>query len=289
VTEGQAGEPQGQRARLGQELQRIRMLAGLSGEQIGNVIGVHKSTVSRMERGAAVPSMQQVAAWADAAHAGEERRALVLYLAEDVVNEVITHQSRLERGLASIQYEVSNLEETARVLRHFQPCIVPGLLQTAEYARRILTMAKPNADHDSIGQAVAARLARQSRLYRADRITEFLVTEQSLMFRPGPDSAGMLTAQLDHLASLVTLETVNFGVIPVDAPMFAFPRCAFVLYEERTDDRPAMASVETPHSEAVASDPADVQKYRDQLELFRRSALTGTEAIDFVRSIAHPT
>jgi len=71
--------------------------------------------------------------------------------------------------------------------------------------------------------------------------------------------------------------------------MFAFPRCAFVLYEERTDDRPAMASVETPHSEAVASDPADVQKYRDQLELFRRSALTGTEAIDFVRSIAHPT
>lgn len=286
MSEGQAREPQTQRARLGQELQRIRMLAGLSGEQIGRVIAVHKSTVSRIERGDSVPSMQQVAAWADAANAGEERRALVMYLAEVAVNEVITHRDRLTGGLAFVQNTVGELEATARTLRHFQPGIIPGLLQTAEYARRILAMADPPAD---IGQAVAARLARQSLLYDPERTLEFLLTEAALRFRPGPESGDVLMAQLDHLAAVVTLQTVSFGVIPMDAEMDAFPRCAFILYEDRTEGRPPFAFVETPHASLSASDPPDVKVYQDQLEQFRRSALYGTEAIDLVRSIAHPT
>jgi hypothetical protein len=131
-------------------------------------------------------------------------------------------------------------------------------------------------------------MARQSLLYEADRTLEFVLTEQALRFRPGPDSGDVLTAQLNHLAAVVTLQTVSFGVIPADAEMHAFPRCAFIIYEDRVDGRPPFAFVETPHASLSASDPADVKIYQDQLELFRRSALYGTEAIDFVRWIAHP-
>ncbi len=283
MSEGQAREPRPQRERLGQELQRIRMLAGLSGAQVAQVIGVSQSTVSRMERGDSVPSVQQVTSWADAAGASEERRMLVLYLAEAVVNEVITHRERLTDGLPFVQETVHGLEETARTLRHFQPCIVPGLLQTAEYARRILAMADPSAD---LGQALAARMARQSILYDPDRTLEFLLTESALRFRPG--SGDVLTAQLDHLASVATLETVSFGVIAADAEMHAITRCAFILYEDRAGGRPPFAFVEAPHASLSASDPADVQVYRDQLEAFRRSAVYGAEAISIVRSIAHP-
>jgi transcriptional regulator with XRE-family HTH domain len=285
MTEGQAPEPRTQRARLGQELQRVRMLAGLSGEQIARVLGVHKSTVSRIEKGDSVPSVQQVTAWAEATGASEERRTLMVYLAEVAVNEVITHRDRLKDGLAFVQNVVGEGEQTARTLRHFQPGLVPGLLQTAEYARRILAMADLSAD---IGQAVAARIARQSLLYEPDRTLEFLLTEQALRFRPGPDGGDVLTAQLDHLAAVVTLQTVSFGVIPVDAEMYAFPRCAFIIYEDRMDERPPFVFVEAPHASLSASDPADVQIYQNQLEQFRRSALFGAEAIEFVRSIAHP-
>lgn len=206
---------------------------------------------------------------------------LVLYLAEAVVNEVITHRERLgDWGLAAEQDTVHGLEQSARTLRHFQPCIIPGLLQTAEYARRILAMADPAAD---LGQAVAARMARQAILYDPGRALEFLLTEAALRFRPG--SGDVLPAQLDHLASVATLETVSLGVIPADAGMHAIPRCGFILYEDRAGGRPPFAFTETPHASLSASDPADVQVYRDQLEAFRRSAIYGPEAVYLVRSI----
>jgi transcriptional regulator with XRE-family HTH domain len=297
MSEGQAREPQTHRARLGEELRRFRVLAGLSGSQMAQAVGVSQSTVSRIERGDSVPSAVEVNAWADAARLGEERRMLVLSLAEAAVNEVITHRERLAGGLAAIQDSVHDLERTARTLRHFQPGTVPGLLQTAEYARRILTFADPSAD---IGQALAARMARQGLLYEADRSFEFLLTESALRYRPGPGASqsdttpgqspakDVLTAQLDHLAAVVTLNSISFGVIPANAEMHAITRCAFIIYEDRIDDRPPFAFVETPHASLSASDPADVKVYQDQLEAFRRSAVYGSEAISIVRSIAHP-
>jgi transcriptional regulator with XRE-family HTH domain len=278
MTGGQARE------RLGRELQRIRVLAGLSGNRIAQALGISQSTVSRIERGDSVPTVAQVTAWADAAGAGEERRVLVLSLAEAAVNEVITHAERLtDWGLTAEQETVHELEQAARTLRHFQPCIIPGLLQTAGYARRILAMADPSAD---LGQAVAARMARQAILYDPGRTLEFLLTEQALRFRPG--SGDVLPAQLGHLASVATLETVSLGVIPADADMHAITRCGFIVYEDRADGRPPFAFTETPHASLSASDPADVQVYRDQLAAFRRSAVYGTEATEIVRAIARP-
>ena len=205
MTGGQAREPRPQRARLGQELQRLRLLAGLSQEQAANALDVTQAKISRVERGLSTLTLTQVAAWADMAGAGEERRSLVVYLAEAVVNEVITHAERFEGwGLAAEQQIVQAEEQTARTLRHFQPGFVPGLLQTAEYARRILTLADPSAD---IPQALAARLARQQVLYEPGRNLEFLLTEAALRYRPGPGD--VLSAQLGHLASVATLETVE--------------------------------------------------------------------------------
>jgi transcriptional regulator with XRE-family HTH domain len=277
MTGGQARE------RLGAELRRLRVLAGLSGARMAAAVGISQSTISRIERGDAALTLAQAAAWADAAGAGEERRALVLTLTEAAVNEVVTHADRLTGGLAFVQDSVHELEQTARTLRHFQPCIIPGLLQTAEYARRILAMADPTAD---LAQALAARMARQAILYDPGRTLEFLLTEQALRYRPGPGDA--LTAQLDHLASVATLETVSLGVIPADAEMHAITRCGFIVYEDRADGRPPFAFTETPHASLSASDPADVQVYRDQLAAFRRSAVYGTEATEIVRAIARP-
>ena len=284
MTQGQAREPRPQRARLGQELQGLRMLAGLSGTQVAQVLGVSQSTVSRIERGDSSPTLAQAAAWADAAGAGEERRTLIMYLAEAVVNEVITHSERFASwGLAAEQEIVQREEETARVLCHFQPCFIPGLLQTAEYARRILTFSDPHAD---IAQALAARMARQQTLYRSDREFKFILTEAAMRYRPG--SGDVLAAQLAHLASVATLETVSIGIIPADAEMHVLTQTAFILYEDRVDGRPPFVKVEVPHASLTASEPSDVQVYRDRLEAYRRSAVFGGEAIDFIRSIAHP-
>jgi hypothetical protein len=129
-----------------------------------------------------------------------------------------------------------------------------------------------------------------------------LLTEAALRYRPAPPQAltaqpggrrdastnQTRTAQLDHLAAVVTLETNSFAVIPADAEMHAITRCGFILYDDRTGGQPPLAAVETPHASLYASDPADVALYRKQLDRVRQSALYGADALNIVRSIAHP-
>jgi transcriptional regulator with XRE-family HTH domain len=283
VTEGQPRETRPQLARLGGELRRVRVLAGLSGRAIADAVGISQATVSRIERGGSVPSLRELTAWADAAGVSEDRRAVLLGLGEAAVNEVTPLRDRLNGGLAGVQESVRGLEATARTLRNFQPGFVPGLLQTAPYARAVLSLADPGAD---LAAAVAARLDRQLILHEDGRSFEFLMTESALRYRPAPGT--LRTAQLDHLAAVVTLENISFGVIPADAEMHAITRCGFVIYEDRLDELPPFVIAETPHASVYANDPADVQVYRDQIAAFRRSAIYGGGALEVVRRIAHP-
>ena len=301
MTSGLPGEPRAQRGQLGAELRRVRMLAGLSGRQLARAAGLSQSAVSRAERGESVLSLPEVTAWADAAGVSGDRRAVLLALAEAAVNEVATFRLRLRGGLAAAQDSVGDLEASARVVRNFQPGIIPGLLQTADYARRIMALA--DTGHDGgLAAAVAARLARQQALHDPARSFEFVMTEAALRYRPGaPDILAIpdgwpaaalteqaLTGQLDHLAAVVTAQTISFGVIPADAEMHAITRCGFILYEERTGGQPPVAVIETPHAALTASDPADIALYRDQLARLRQSAVYGADALGIVRSIAHP-
>ncbi len=301
MTSGLPGEPRAQRGQLGAELRRVRMLAGLSGRQLARAAGLSQSAVSRAERGESVLSLPEVTAWADAAGVSGDRRAVLLALAEAAVNEVATFRLRLRGGLAAAQESVGDLEASARVVRNFQPGIIPGLLQTADYARRIMALA--DTGHDGgLAAAVAARLARQQALHDPARSFEFVMTEAALRYRPGaPDILAIpdgwpaaalteqaLTGQLDHLAAVVTAQTISFGVIPADAEMHAITRCGFILYEERTGGQPPVAVIETPHAALTASDPADIALYRDQLARLRQSAVYGADALGIVRSIAHP-
>lgn len=285
MTTGQPREPRTQRIRLGNELRRLRTLSGLSGADLGRRLEVSQKTISRIERGEALPSLPQITAWARATSAADDRFPVLTGLLEAAVNEVSTFREKLSAGLAAIQLGIRELEDAAATVRNFQAGIIPGLLQTAEYARRILEMANINNDAD-IAAAVAARIDRQQALYDKTRRFEFLITEAALRWHPGPPE--LLTAQLDRLTSVGTLDTVELGVIPVNAEMHTITRCSFIVYEDRNDGEPSVVAVEVPHALLYASDANDVELYRDQLALFRQSAICGLDALDFIRSIAHP-
>jgi len=192
-------------------------------------------------------------------------------------------RARLSDGLPALQDEIRELEATARTLGNFQPGIIPGLLQTEDYARRVLHLADPAADLDA---AVTRRLARQAILLERERSFEFLLTEAALHYRPGPRDVH--AAQLDHLADVADLKAITLGIIPADAEMRAITRCGFIIYEDRVGDLPPFAIVETRHMSAYANDPADVEIYRRELAAFRQSAVYSDEALAIIRRIAHP-
>ena len=273
--------PQPRRARraaLGAELKRLRELNGVSGRTVAKALGISQSAVSRKEAGGAPISLPEVTAWADAIHASQEDRGRLLWMAEQAVTETIPLESwRAQTGAPGIQHEIGMLERASRVIANFQPDIVPGLLQTGEYARRVLAAA------GSPDPAAAAlrRLDRQAILHDLSHRLEFIITEAALRWRTGPPD--LLVPQLDRIASLATLGNLTVEVIPLDADWRTAPPYPFVLYEDRDDGAPPIAVAELPDQRI---ETANVEPYRRELEKLRRSALSGDDAIAFIRGLA---
>ncbi|HLI77791.1 MAG TPA: DUF5753 domain-containing protein, partial [Acidobacteriaceae bacterium] len=166
-----------------------------------------------------------------------------------------------------------------RTLRTFQSSVVPGILQTAEYARRVLSFFHtPFADGD-VAAAVAGRLNRQLALYEADKQFSFLLTEAALRWRPGP--VELQLAQLDRIASVSTLDNVSVGVIPLGVQATTLLTHAFVIYDG-PHEQDTRVSVETIHAHLVVKSTGDVALYRQRWELLNAMAISGGEAREFI-------
>lgn len=286
MSEGQPRESRAQRVRLGVELRQARTLAGLSGAQLGERIGLSQRTVSRIERGETPISLPQVTAWAKAAKVPADQRLVLTALAEEAAREASEFRNMLTGGLEAVQRAVMEAEAHARTMRNFQLAIVPGLLQTAEYARHILSVADPfrQPSPADLGGAVTVRLERQRILSETGRRLEFVMTEAALRWRPGP--AEVIRAQMLQVAEFAALEAVDIRVIPAGTEIHVIPRCPFILYEDRDDGEDPCAFVELPHGPVWVNRPENVRIYQAELDRLRQGALQGDEAAAFVRELA---
>jgi len=279
-----AGAQPGKRQRLGAELRRARELSGLSGRELAQRIGISQSKVSRVESGSALLSIPEVAAWASATRASSDVAGLLSALTEAAYTEVHNWGSML-RDRPHIQGDIQDLERRARKILTFQPSVVPGLLQTAEYARRVFTMFQPPYLEQEIPEVLGARLDRQTALFGDRQRFDFLITEAALRWRPGPPA--LLQAQLDRISSLSTLDTVSVGVIPLSAEAVTNTSHGFVLFEmAEHDESDAMVLVETIHANLTVNDPESIALYRTRWSLLMQMALSGDEARAFLAVVA---
>src|ERR1700730_5299985 len=276
-------EPRSQRQRLGRELRKLRKLAGLNGYELAEQVGISQSKVSRIEAGSAVPTVREAGAWARAVGASDEVLADLVGRTEASLTEVEGWRMALRHGLPQLQAEVGALEANARRISNFQPSLVPGLLQTAEYARRVFTLADVVGGQDYAG-AVAARVSRQEILFDEDRQFEFLITEGALRWRPGPPK--LLLAQLDRVGSVATLSNVSLGFIPQDAEATAVASHGFAIYGDREDDGEPFVRVEVIHGELTVSDPDDVAIYRERFSRLGAAAVFDDDVRTLLAKIA---
>lgn len=273
-------------ARLGSELRRLRELAGVTQRDMATALEVSQATIDRYEKGGPKgkpPSWPMVGAWAQRAAIAGPDEALLRDMTGDALEEHALFRNILTEGLAAAQEEVAAKEAPAMLLRNFNPWGVPGLLQTADYAERILRIANPlhPGPRDDV---VAVRMRRQAILHEPGRRLEFIVTEWGLRLRPG--SVQVQRAQLAQVASLASLPSVTFGVIPTGVQMHALPRANFILHEHLIDGGEPFVAVEIDHAGIPVTKAEDVGLYRAQFGLLLQSALQGDEAVAFVREVA---
>lgn len=277
-------EPRTQRVRLGRELRRLRDLAGMSGDEMASVIHKGQATVSRIESGKAGIALPQVMAWADAVGASAETRQLLTALTEAALNEVETWRTRMAgEGLPAMQAGQRELEAGAHTIRIFQNAIIPALLHTDEYARRVFAVTDVLGTGD-YAAAAARRLERQQILLDPGHRFEFLMTEAAVRWKPG--SPAVHAAQLSRVENLAALQNVTVGVLLQDAEWAGVAWTGFNIYEDRDDGQEPVVTIEVPHARLIATDPDDIAIYHTQLDLLRRAARWGDDAIAVLRSIA---
>ncbi|MFC4858922.1 helix-turn-helix domain-containing protein [Actinophytocola glycyrrhizae] len=281
-TSGGSVPPPAGRERLAAELRRQRDLAGVSGRELAQRIGISQSKVSRIESGVVVPSLPEVTAWGEELGVPVETQERLTALTEAAYDEVHPWRAALQRR-GNLQDTVQDLESTATRIRTFQPALVPGLLQTAEYARRVIGMFHRQYSEADPAAEVAGRLHRQLALYETKRHFDFLVTETALRWRPGP--VALQAAQLDRIASVGTLDNVTIGFIPLDVEATALTTHNFVIYEGDDGAADATVSVETIHADMTVDTEEHVALYRSRWEQLSATALFGDEAQEFLRGV----
>ncbi|MEC3957038.1 helix-turn-helix transcriptional regulator [Nocardia sp. CDC153] len=268
------------RQQLGVELRRLRDMAGISGRELAKRVGISQSTLSRIEAGHVVPPLPQVLDWAKAVGADADSQHSLRALTEVAHTPEVRDWASSLADRPHLQDDVRAFEEDAQVVRNFQPSLIPGLLQTADYARRVFATFDPPYTPDAAAAALAARLERQRVLYDPTKRFEFLITEAALRFRPGPHR--VLLAQLDRIISIETLDTVTIGVIAQDIEASTTIPHGFVIYENEDH---ALASAEPIPGSMVTRGPDLVDAHRRRWDALTRMAMFGTDAHEFLTGL----
>ncbi|MDQ2589131.1 helix-turn-helix domain-containing protein [Saccharothrix yanglingensis] len=271
------------RARLAAELRRLRGLSGVSGRELGRRINMSQSKVSRIEAGTVLPSLPEVAAWGAALEASIDTRERLDALTR-IAHREARHWPALLQDRDHLQDEIHALETMAVRVRTYQHSVVPGLLQTADYARRVFSLFQvPYSDEDR-SAAIAARLRRQQLVFEPERRFDFLITEAALRWRPGPSR--LLLAQLDRLVSISTLDNVSLGLIPLGAEASTTLSHGFVIYEGPDEGRGTFVAVEMIHGPVEVVDVEGIELYENHWSRLERMAVFDDHARSFLLTLA---
>lgn len=265
--------------RLAAVLAGLRQGARLTTYALAERLGWSQSKVTRIENGRTQATAADAEAWAEATGADAQVREELSLLANAAMTESRSWRSSHRAGLAARQQEMAVLDRSATEIRHFQPAVIPGLLQSESYARRVLTFADVTGK-GGIDAAVKARMKRQRILREPGRRFEYVLTEGALRWRPGPGS--MMEEQLGHLLASASLPSVSLAIIPFDREARSFYSQGFAIFRTPGGQR-VLAEGYT--KEDFFADPRDVQAYERIFDLLRESAFSGPDAAEFARSV----
>lgn len=263
------------REALGARLRGFRKDAGFSsGRAFAAATGWQESKVSRIENGKQNASEDDIRVWCE--KTGHEAEVQDLIATVRHIDELWLEWRRLlQTGAEGRQKQSLPLYRKTKVFRIWEPNVVWGTLQTAEYAEAIFD--EVSRLYDTPGDmeaAVAKRLERQQYLYQGDRIFNVLLGEQALYSNHG--GSGVMRAQLDRLLAVLALPRLSLGIVPRSALLNTWIGHGFVMF----DDKRVM--LETFSAEMVVTQPREIDIYMRVFESHRRAAVYGQTARDLI-------
>lgn len=271
---------------LGKRLQDLRERAGLKREEAAKILRVAPATIRRMETAEVALKIPYVQLLLKAYGIPDSEAEGFVALAEEA--NLPGWWQRFHDVLPGWFSMYVSLEGAASLIRAYEPQFVPGLLQTADYARAILRSgAVGGSDAEEIERHVALRMERQSLLTREDAPKFWVIMDETVFSRPVGDGPEVMRAQLDRLLEASELPNVTLQVAefasghhpgtygPFVLFRFAMPELPDMVYSEYLtgavylDGRPEVAS----HLEVMdrmAAQAATAQRTKEILRNLRK-------------------
>lgn len=257
------------REALGHRLRDIRKDAGLTGRRMAALAGWHSSKISKIEYGRQTPSEADIRVWCELTGVNDQVSDLIAAV-RHIESMYVEWRHGLGTGVRRRQRAWLALEQQARLLRWFEPVLVPGILHTAEYASAIISRIVDFYQvPDDVDQAVATRMERQHILYRGQRRFHFILANQALLTMVG-DPAIMI-GQLDRLLAVMSLPRITLGIIPTSTE-YRVPTNQFVIFDDR------FVNVETVSAELTISQPREISLYTKAFDELSQQARYGHAA-----------
>ncbi|MFF6999154.1 Scr1 family TA system antitoxin-like transcriptional regulator [Streptomyces sp. NPDC008313] len=255
---------------FGTELKRLREDAGFTQVELGARVFVSGGYIGQFEQAIRKPQLD-VAQRIDEilATGGLFERTWRKLIEDQPYTEYFAH--------------VVELESLATDICEYAPMVVPGLLQTADYARAIYLASNPLATDDYIEEMVRARLDRAGILADAARPVYWAVLHEALLRTPVGNPRTM-AEQLDHLAAIARQRRGLVQVLPFAAG--AHPAMGKMMTLMEFADAPPTAYTEAVLSGNLLDEPAVVKRIQAHYDLLRAASLSPEASLALIESAA---
>ena len=251
---------------LGKRIRKSREARDLTGSTVANSAGIAQGTLSKVEHGKLIPSIDLLCRIGTALEVPIEELEQWLVEAQLVPPGGALPYEFLRSGdVERFQRTLEVLERKASLLRMFQAQLVPGQLQTEAYAMAVMRLVRTMTP-DLLKKSVEARMRRRA-IVNSGKQCLFVVTEGALRARIAPGR--IMSDQLQELSRVASLPNVQFGIIPWSTRLTAAPSASFYIYDA------TVVHVELPHHHLHLGEQKDVAVYEELFASQMRMALVG--------------
>lgn len=277
---GRRGSPTLRRRQLGITLRHLRERRGITIEQVAERLECSASKISRIETGVTGVNPRDV-------------RDLAAIYALDADNiDLLVEMAReaKQRGWWQLYGDVLitgyvGMEAAADAILAYESLVVPGLLQTVDYARALIRAARPGIEPGELERRVRIRINRQSLISQDDPLDLKVVLDEAVLRRPvgGPD---VMRRQVDHLIAMAERPMITIQVLPFAAGAHAGLDGSFaiLLFSETSGQDLVFAS----HAAGglFLEKHEELDTYGSIFGQLRESALAPDESVGLLKSLA---
>ncbi|WBB78369.1 helix-turn-helix transcriptional regulator [Micromonospora sp. WMMD882] len=249
------------------EIRRARGAGGMTQETFGRGAGFSASHVSAVESGARALTMDFIK--------GADRAFGNGGLFERMVTKL---------GAPSWFLPWLDAERAATQLRYFEPNLVPGILQTENYARAVLRL-DPRRTEDEVGRRATGRLERQTILAREAPPQLIVVLDEGAIRRVGHGAEKLMVDQLFHLVTCAERPNISIHVVPADVGVHA--GLSGPLSLAHLADGSWVGHLENQLGGDVVCRTADLDTLFERWESIRNEALSRRQSLELIKEVVN--